>query len=154
MELEIKIEHISKDDIDEVIKIENSSFSSPWSRQLFLDDFNNEYSHIYIARKNESGRVCGYICFSLIFEELHILNLAVDRVDRRKGVATRLLLHSLDLAGQKGAKYAFLEVRESHEAARRLYRNNGFIEVARRKKYYSDNGEDAIIMINHLKDAS
>jgi ribosomal-protein-alanine N-acetyltransferase len=147
---EIDIMNAVAKDLDEILQIENRSFSSPWSKRLFLADLNDEYTHIYIAKDCKNGKICGYICFSLIVDELHILNLAVDEPYRRKGIAARLLLHCLDTAGKGGAKIAYLEVRESHKVAIGFYEKNGFKIIARRKKYYSDNGEDALIMINYI----
>ena len=146
----IKITSAVTEDLDEILQIESHSFPVPWSRKLFLKEFENELSHVYIAKDPENDKICGYICFSIISNEMHILNLAVDESYRRERVAARMLYHSMDIAKAKGAITAYLEVRESHKIARELYKIIGFIEVARRKKYYSDNGEDAIIMLKYI----
>ena len=139
------------DDLDGILEIESRSFKLPWSRQMFLDDINSKYGYVYTAKSaDEGGKILGYICFSLIVDELHILNFAVDVPFRRNKVATRLLDYAIDIAKKNGATIAFLEVRESNKGVIELYKKAGFFEIAKRKKYYADNGEDAIIMINHL----
>jgi ribosomal-protein-alanine N-acetyltransferase len=146
----IKITSAVTDDLDEMLQIENHSFPIPWSRKLFLKELENGLSYVYTAKDTANDKLYGYICFSIISEEMHILNLAVDESYRREKIATRLLLHGMEIAKGKGAKAAYLEVRVSHKTAKGLYQKMGFIEIAKRKKYYSDNDEDAIIMIKYI----
>jgi len=81
-----------------------------------------------------------------VFEELRLMNLAVEAGSRRRGIAKELVLHALSLARDRGAERAVLEVRASNHAARRLYEGLGFRQVAVRARYYTDPIEDAVLM--------
>ena len=146
----IDIVSAAREELAEILKIENSSFSSPWSAQLFIADLEGDHSGIYVAREKGSETICGYLCYSLVVDELHILNLAVDAAFRQQKIGSALVAHCLSEAIKADAMVAFLEVRESHKIAKALYEKSGFKPLARRKKYYSDNGEDAIVMIKKL----
>ncbi len=147
---QIVITGASMDDLDAMMRIEAQAFPVPWSKELFIDEFEGLFSHVLTAKDSTNNMLCGYLCFSVILDEFHILNIAVDETRRREKIATKLLLHSIDAAKEMGAKIGFLEVRESHAIARAFYNKIGFDEVARRKKYYSDNKEDAIIMVKTI----
>ncbi len=149
------------DDLDDILMIENRSFSSPWSRDMFSQEFKEgSYAHVFIAKPLSGcsvkplaeNRLLGYICVSMLFDELHILNIAVDIPCRRLGVATALLHFTLDYAKENGVKSAFLEVRQSHTVTIGIYEKLGFVAIAWRKKYYSDNGEDAIVMLKKMSE--
>jgi len=139
---------MKKEDIDQVLAIEQASFTMPWSRNLFLSEFRSpSVSMLMVALADVSVRsVIGYIVCWLVTDEMHILNLAVDRSFRRQGMATSLVLAALKRAHQKGAKRAFLEVRSSNTAAKKLYLDLGFTGTSVRRDYYDDPIEDALIM--------
>jgi ribosomal-protein-alanine N-acetyltransferase len=82
----------------------------------------------------------------LIVEEAHVATIATHPDFRRKGIAKRLLAHALRKLMEQGARSSFLEVRESNRAAQELYRKFGYEETGRRRRYYKDNDEDAILM--------
>jgi [ribosomal protein S18]-alanine N-acetyltransferase len=92
------------------------------------------------------GRLVGMLVLWMIVDEAHIASLATHPEFRRQGIAKQLLVEALDNAYAEGARTAFLEVRASNEAARRMYQKFGFEEVGRRERYYKDNNEDAILM--------
>jgi [ribosomal protein S18]-alanine N-acetyltransferase len=142
---EIAIEEMRLQDLDEVIWVEQSSFRTPWTRTMFEDEFKNpEMAHYLIARCED--HVVGYMGFWLIGNEAHITNLAVHPAFRRRKIGERLLFALLRLARRLGAARATLEVRAGNEPARKLYEKYGFQLIAIRRKYYSDNDEDAYVM--------
>ena len=107
-----------------------------------------------LVARSDAGTLLGYLCGSIIGDEFHISNIAVDPSLRRRGLGTKLLLSALVEASHYGATSASLEVRASNRAAQSLYRNFGFTELGRRRRYYSDPVEDAIIMWLHPIEAA
>ncbi len=144
----IAIDIMKKEDIDQVLAIEQASFTMPWSRNLFLSEFRSaSVSMLMVALADVSVRsVIGYIVCWLVADEVHILNLAVDRSFRRQGMAKSIVLAALKRAHQKGAKRAFLEVRSSNTAAKKLYLDLGFTGTSVRRDYYDEPIEDALVM--------
>lgn len=145
---ELEIRRMEERDLDEVVAIEKESFSSPWQRWMFARELAEERSRFYVAIAGE--HVVGYCGLWLIADEAHIVNLAVTRRMRRKGVASALLAKALEEARAAGCTLATLEVRVSNEPALRLYEGFGFREVARRPRYYQDTEEDAAVMVASL----
>ncbi len=142
----ITIEYIKEEDIDAVLKIERSSFSTPWSREMFFCELTDHpFSYLYVA-KNNKGRILGYICYWLVFDEMNILNLAVDEEFRQKGLGSALLKFVLEDGADRGAQTVHLEVRHSNRAAIELYEKFGFRQAAVRKNYYENPEEDALLM--------
>ncbi len=139
---------MKKEDIDQVLKIEQASFSMPWSRNLFLSEFRSPgVSNLLVALFDNPARtIAGFIIFWLVEDEMHILNLAVLPESRRQGIAKQLVLTAIRLAGRKGAKRAFLEVRASNAAAQKLYSDLGFTGTSVRRDYYDSPIEDAVVM--------
>ncbi len=140
---------MKKEDIDQVLEIEQASFSMPWSRNLFLSEFRSPLiSTLMVALADGPllRKVIGYIVFWIAADEMHILNLAAAPEQRRQGVANKLVLAALKQANKKGAARVFLEVRASNAAARKLYSNLGFTGTSVRRAYYDSPVEDAVIM--------
>jgi ribosomal-protein-alanine N-acetyltransferase len=129
---------------DRIMHIERASFRTPWGEAAFLGEIANRFSRLWIHQSH--GRVDGYICFWRILDEAHLLNLAVDPEARRKGIARRLLTGMLDVCASEGGRSVWLEVRPSNSAALELYQEMGFKHIGRRPLYYSDTGEDALVM--------
>jgi [ribosomal protein S18]-alanine N-acetyltransferase len=141
----VEITEMRAEDLDEVTWVEQSSFRTPWTRGMFGDELKNpEMAHYLTARYED--HVVGYMGFWLIQDEAHITNLAVHPAFRRRKLGERLLLALLRQAVRLGAKRATLEVRASNESARHLYEKHGFQIIAIRRKYYTDNNEDAMVM--------
>jgi ribosomal-protein-alanine N-acetyltransferase len=139
------------EDLDEVMKIEEVSFSSPWSRGMFLSELkDNPFSNLLTAKLIDSHQIIGYSCFWIVFGEVHIMNLAVHPDWRRKGIATRLVEKAISTSHQHAVKKLHLEVRRSNEPARRLYEKFGFQVVAVRSNYYAQPREDALLMAMDL----
>ena len=142
--IEIAIRAMTKADLEEVLAIENDSFPLPWNRDHFLDELKSGHAFPLVALDRDK-RIIGYICPRLLLDEGHILNVAVRRVFRGRGVARLLVERVLDDCREGGGAVIFLEVRLSNIVAIALYRQLGFVETGRRRNYY-ENGEDAILM--------
>lgn len=141
----ITIVSLKEEDIDQVLEIENLSFLDPWTRRMYLSEI-REKSDSYFITAKLGEKIIGYGGFWLVVDEMHLVNIAVHPNFRRQGVGTQIMKYLLNLAKQLGAKRATLEVRVSNVAAQKFYAKFGFIAVALRKKYYSNNKEDALIM--------
>lgn len=133
------------DDLPAVHAIERASFTSPWPDHAYRSEIeSNRLAHYLVARAGDS--VAAYGGMWLMVDEAHITTFAVHPAWRRQGIAQRLLIAFLDLAVDRGAHEATLEVRLSNLPARRLYEKYGFRPVGLRPRYYSDDHEDALIM--------
>ena len=133
------------EDLEEVLQIERASFSMPWSRGAFAYEIErNRVARCWVMR--EEGRVVGYLCLWEVADELHITNVAVHPGWRRRGIGRTLLAHVLQDAGRRALSLVGLEVRPTNAEARALYESFGFRVVGRRRGYYYDTGEDALVM--------
>jgi [ribosomal protein S18]-alanine N-acetyltransferase len=141
----VRIDSMRSRDIDAVHAIERASFPVPWPSYAFRQELEtNRLAHYLVAR---SGReVVAYGGIWMVVDEAHVTTFAVLPEWRRQRIGSRLLIQLLDLGTRLGARTATLEVRLSNDAARRLYERFGFRPVGIRAHYYSDNGEDALIM--------
>ncbi len=142
---EITVRLAYKEDLKAMHRVEMSSFSMPWSFDAFVENFYNVFS-VYVLAEDENGEVVGFGGMQSIFEEAHIMNIAVLKEFRRRGIAEKMLSLMKTEAKARKAEKMFLEVRAGNTPAKELYRKHGFNEIAVRKGYYSDNGEDALIM--------
>lgn len=136
------------EDIDKVLKIEKTSFPTPWTRTIFMRELNLDFSHNFVFDIN--GYVKGYVSFWVVDDEVHILSIAVEEEYRRQKIGTAILQFALDMARDIGGRYAFLEVRESNKEAFRLYSSLRFKTVKIVEGYYTDTREDAIIMARRV----
>ena len=142
------VEPLTVADLDEVLAIERASFATPWSRGAFLYELKqNPVARCWVARGSGSApRVLGYLCLWEISPEIHITNIAVHREWRRRGIARSLLGAILEDARRRHLTTALLEVRPANTEARGLYEDLGFQVIGRRRGYYVDTGEDALLM--------
>jgi len=132
-------------DLDAVHAIERASFFPPWPDDAYRSELTtNKLATYLVARMDDV--VVGFAGIWLMVDEAHITTFAVDPAWRRRGIGERLLLALLDVSIVRRAREATLEVRLSNMPARRLYEKYGFRPVGIRPRYYSDNGEDALIM--------
>ena len=132
-------------DLDQVVGIDQASFSLPWPARSFEYELtDNLASRSWVAELR--GRVVGMMVIWLILDEAHIATLATHAEYRRQGIAEKMLMHALKSASKEGARKAFLEVRAGNTAAQAMYRKLGFVEDGRRPRYYKDNNEDAVLM--------
>ncbi len=134
-----------KKDLETIFFIERQSFPTPWSVTSFYYEHQKPYATLWVV-ENCYGKIVGYICFWMIEDEVHLVNIAVSPESRRQGVASFMLKTMIRYARHKKAKRIFLEVRETNRAAIALYQKLGFKIDGRRKGYYSDTKEDAILM--------
>ena len=133
------------DDIPAVHAIERASFAVPWPDDAYRNELvTNRLASYVVARAGDE--VVGFAGLWVMVDEAHITTFAVHPRWRRRGVGQHLLLRLLELANDRRAREATLEVRLSNMPARRLYEKYGFRPVGIRPRYYSDNGEDALIM--------
>jgi len=133
-------------EIDDVLAIEEASFTNPWTREMYVSELQNTgVSYCFLAR-DDRGSAVGFCSFWRVLDELHINNLAVLPEVRRHGVASALLAHVLREGNRLGAARATLEVRISNEPARLLYERFGFVVAGVRQGYYSNPVEDALIL--------
>ena len=141
----LSIDRMHPADLGDVLVIERASFSMPWSRGAFLYEIEqNQVARCWVAREN--GRIVGYLCLWEVADELHITNVAVYPDARRRGVARALLESVFARARAAGVRMVLLEVRPTNVEALSLYESFGFRVVGRRRGYYYDTGEDALVM--------
>jgi [ribosomal protein S18]-alanine N-acetyltransferase len=143
------------EDVEAVHRLDVTSFSLPWPKKAFHHEVNeNLNARCWVAEIMEAGtpRLAAMLVAWLILDEIHIATLAVDPAYRRRGIGACILSHCLKNARQEGAQLAYLEVRAGNLAAHALYERFGFVVEGRRKGYYVDNGEDALLMtLHHLE---
>ena len=136
----------SRADIDAVLVIEEASFTSPWTREMYLAEFENRGISFFYLAKTPLGDIVGFCSFWRVLDELHINNLAVMPEYRRARAATALLTRVLEDGAKLGATRATLEVRHSNDPALRLYERFNFTIAGIRRAYYSNPVEDALIL--------
>ncbi len=139
---ELRLRRLTYGDLPGVISIERRSFSTPWSLAMFVLELSKP-SGICLAAEDDSGLI-GYLVCSRYDDVWHLMNVAIHPERRRLGIATDLIERLFDEAGA-GARYT-LEVRISNGPAIAMYQRFGFKSAGRRRSYYHDNGEDALIM--------
>jgi ribosomal-protein-alanine N-acetyltransferase len=150
--LAIVVDRMTVDDLGAVQEIEGESFTTPWPPHAYRSELEtNRLAHYIVARYDD--QLVGFAGMWLMVDEAHITTFAVRRTWRRQGVGERLLLALLDLAQARGAREATLEVRPSNHPARRLYEKYGFALVGVRRRYYSDDNEDALILTTDTLDS-
>lgn len=141
----LSVDRMRATDLDEVVAIERASFTLPWSRGAFLYEMQqNRVAQCWVMR--EDDRIAGYVCLWEIGDEVHVTNIAVHPGWRRRGIGRALLSGILEDARRRQVRTVGLEVRPSNTEARGLYDSFGFKVVGRRKGYYYDTGEDALVM--------
>ena len=154
-------------DLPQVLELDRLSFPLPWSRTSFEHELTlNPASHLFVLAdpaavgapdwlgrwrgESPARKIVGYAGFWLIVDEAHISTIAIRPEYRGQGLGEQLLVGLLRQALKLGAVLATLEVRVSNHVAQNLYRKYGFAEVGRRKHYYKDNGEDALLLTVQL----
>jgi ribosomal-protein-alanine N-acetyltransferase len=148
--MHVTIGAASEDDIAEIVAIERAAFSDPWSAQSFREAL--EHPAVYFAcARSDAGGVLGYVVAWFVADEGEIANLAVAPSEWGGGIGGALLDSALDEAKSRDVARVFLEVRDSNERARRLYRSSQFEEIGRRRDYYRRPVEDAIVLRRTLK---
>ena len=139
----LEIGRLTYADLPELIAIERRAFPTPWSLAMFVLELSKPASVCLAALRD--GQMIGFLICSRYDTVWHIMNVAVEPDCRREGIASKLLTDLLRRIDGKGARFT-LEVRESNTGAIDLYERFGFRAAGRRRRYYQDNGEDAVIM--------
>jgi [ribosomal protein S18]-alanine N-acetyltransferase len=145
MENTFSFRMMNVDDIDQVMEVEHKSFTLPWSRESFYNEIIKNQFAVYVVIEDE-GRVIGYCGVWIVIDEAHITNIALLPEYRGRKLGEALLRKIIEVAKERGAKTMTLEVRMSNMIAQSLYRKLGFQGGAIRKRYYTDNQEDALVM--------
>lgn len=146
MFMNIKIRRMEKTDLSQVMEIEAEAYGEHhWSKESFCNELENNLSRYYSA-VDKDGKLLGYLGAWFIFEEAHITTVAVRKENKKQGIANLLMLNLFDACYENMIKYVTLEVRVSNLPALGLYAKWGFKDVGKRKGYYQDNNEDALIM--------
>ena len=144
--MNLQIRKMTLEDVPTVLVLDQISFSLPWPERSFRFELTeNMASRCWVAEVD--GRIVGMVVGWLLVDEMHIATIATHPDYRRQGIASKLLLHTLLKSMDEGALTSFLEVRESNLAAQEMYLKFGYEKTGRRKRYYRDNDEDAILML-------
>jgi ribosomal-protein-alanine N-acetyltransferase len=141
--MDVRVVTLGEQDMDELMELERLCFAYHWTREQFAMGLERGVYRILGVRC--TGRLAGYIAFSLIEDEMEILNLAVHPDFRRDGLGTALLSRAFEVCVKKGVTKSFLDVKVSNNAAIDLYRKFGYEQVGIRKRYYPDTKEDALL---------
>lgn len=145
--IKVRIRKAVQEDVKTLAALDARCFASPWSEKSFEDDVVKNPLAFYLVAETDEGEIAGYVGVWLIVDEGHITNVAVSPDYRRQGIAKAVLAKMFETCERDWGIRAFtLEVRPSNDPALALYRSFGFLEMGRRKGYYEDNGEDALIM--------
>ena len=148
-----EIRQMVAEDLPAVMEIERVAFSHPWSLEMLQRELSHDWSTILLAEEplpEGARRLLGFVIFWIVHDEVHVLNVATDPAQRRRGVAREIMDATLARGRERRCTLATLEVRRSNEGALHLYKDLGFRSVGVRPNYYVDEGEDAIIMVMDL----
>lgn len=133
-------------DLAAVFRIAEVCFPVPWPLEELRKELSRPFSALRVLRPTEGSPIAGFLNYWRIDSELQIMNVAVAPEQRRRGYASLLLEDLLALGEQQRALSIVLEVRRTNIAAIRLYERHGYQSIGVRPRYYSDNGEDALVM--------
>jgi ribosomal-protein-alanine N-acetyltransferase len=139
----LRIRRLTYPDLPQVIGIERRAFPTPWSLAMFVLEL-SKASGVCLAAVSR-GRLVGYLICSRYETVWHVMNVAVDPDRRREGIASALIAELYTRVEDRQARYT-LEVRRSNHGAIHLYEREGFRAAGLRRRYYQDNGEDALVM--------
>ncbi|OAJ72631.1 ribosomal-protein-alanine acetyltransferase [Brevibacillus sp. SKDU10] len=148
---QLEFRYMTLDDVERIAELERICFPTPWPLEAFINELTINPNAKYIVAVLD-GQVVGYCGMWLIIDEAHITNICIHPDVRGQRVGLQLMKQMMALAMVLGGERMTLEVRPSNEIARNLYTKLGFEEHGRRKRYYSDNNEDAIIMWVNLRE--
>jgi ribosomal-protein-alanine N-acetyltransferase len=140
---DLEIRALAYSDLPALIEIERRAFPTPWSLAMFVLELSKPTGLCLAALQGEE--LAGYVICARYDLDWHVMNIAVDPERRRQGIASALLSHLYERADDRQARFT-LEVRASNQAAITLYERDGFRFAGKRRRYYQDNGEDALIM--------
>jgi len=142
--MDVTLRLMEEEDLDQILEVSSLSLKESWSKSSFFNELSNSLARYMIAEIN--NKIVGFAGVWIIVDEGHITNIAVHPDFRGQGIGEKLVLSLLNQACNWTINAFTLEVRDSNIIAQNLYKKLSFIEEGRRKNYYSDNNEDAIIM--------
>lgn len=145
---EMYVVSVKREHIKEIAKLEKICFSTPWSENALLEAFSNG-TKFFVAEKGD--KVLGYIGISCVIDEGYITNVAVFPEYRRQGVGKALIERVFSLARDEALSFVSLEVRESNIPAISLYHSLGFKQEGKRKNFYTNPEEDALILTKRFE---
>jgi ribosomal-protein-alanine N-acetyltransferase len=149
---QIRVRRMNADDLPVIMTIETSSYTVPWSESTFRGLLRRADADLVVAELD--GVPIGYACSWFVIDQGELGNVAVAEAWRNRGIGARLVETVLERALERGAREMFLEVRPSNAAAQRLYERFGFREVGRRRNYYAEPPEDALVMRRAVQPAA
>lgn len=138
-----------RSDLAAVERISAACFPIPWTRAEFEKELERPYALLRVLRPSAEEGVCAFANYWHVADELQVMNIATEPSARRRGHGRALVLDMIQTGQSRRVRWVTLEVRRSNVAARALYASFGFVEQGIRQRYYSDNGEDAVVM--HLE---
>ena len=142
--MNITVEKMGENHVEKLALIEKECFSTPWSENALREELENSHARVLVAVCD--GEVSGYIGAHNILGEVYITNVAVSEKHRRKGMGEKLINSLISLCESENAEFITLEVRESNKPAINLYKKMNFKDVGKRKNFYENPKEDAILM--------
>ena len=142
--MDVTLRLMEEEDLDQILEVSSLSLKESWSKSSFINELSNSLARYMIAEIN--NKIVGFAGVWIIVDEGHITNIAVHPDFRGQGIGEKLVLSLLNQATNWAINAFTLEVRDSNIIAQNLYKKLSFVEEGRRKNYYSDNNEDAIIM--------
>lgn len=145
---ELFIREATPNDVSQIEEIEKSSFSTPWSEKWLTDEINKPDDFFLVA--SDGDNILGYAVVGKLGAEAELYNIAVDNAHRCRGIGNALMERLKKEVSKGGVEKVFLEVRETNVAAISLYEKHGFKSVGRRRNYYREPTEDAVIMMLSL----
>lgn len=143
----LRFEALNESHIAPILEIERSVNTAPWSERSFRNELTHPHG-VFLTAIAE-GKVAGYGGFWMVVDEAHITTVAISSELRRQGAGLRLMIELLERAKKNGMICSTLEVRAGNDPAIKLYEKLGYVTTARRKAYYPDNKEDALVMWLH-----
>lgn len=148
-----KLRPARPEDLEELFHVERVCFTLPWTRESIRYELEENPRALYLVLTETSSageKICGYCGCRYVLDEAEVMNIAVLPTARRQGGGQMLFRALMCELARRGIRRVSLEVREGNLAAQALYFQNGFSVCGRIKAYYSDNGEDALIMARML----
>ena len=146
---DVKVRRMEMHDLGRVMEIEHQSYTMPWTDATFRGLLRRADADLFVAETAE-GALAGYAVAWSVLDQGELGNVAVAPEWRHRGIAHHLLDAVIRRANERGVKELFLEVRVSNSTARQLYLSYGFRDVGRRRNYYMEPVEDALVMRKDL----
>lgn len=147
--MNLRIRRMGHEDVPAVMEIERVAFTNPWSTDMVKKELTQEWSTVLLAEELDAGawRLRGFSIFWLVHDEQHVLNVATDPLQLRRGIGRAVMNATLDVGRQNRCRISTLEVRRGNVPAMEMYKSLGFRPVGMRPNYYADDREDAVVMV-------